>query len=92
MGNRDGHHGIYFIFGLLFGGLIALLFAPKTGKETREMILDNVNHAPDTIDKTKESAEEIIHKTKEQIENLIDNVSHSIEEKIHKTKKKPEVK
>ncbi len=88
MEHRHGHHGIYLIFGLLFGGILGILFAPKTGKETREIIKETLQNTPDTLENslenTKESAEELIAKTKEQIEGLIANVSKRIDEKLHK--------
>jgi gas vesicle protein len=55
--NRD--HAIGFGIGILagavIGGSIALLYAPKTGKETRQMIKDKATDAVDAArDKTNE--------------------------------------
>lgn len=33
-----------FLFGAVIGGVIALLYAPKSGKETRKDISDEVNN------------------------------------------------
>jgi len=33
-----------FLFGAVIGGLIALLYAPKSGKETREDISDQIDN------------------------------------------------
>ena len=49
--NKD--HAIGFGIGLLsgavIGGVIALLFAPKTGKETRQMIKDKTTEVVDAV-------------------------------------------
>ena len=49
--NKD--HAIGFGIGLLtgavIGGVIALLFAPQTGKETRQMIKDKTTEVVDAV-------------------------------------------
>ena len=55
--NKD--HAIGFGVGLLagavIGGVVALLYAPKSGKETRQMIKDKTTEVVDTVkDKTGE--------------------------------------
>jgi gas vesicle protein len=49
--------GIGVITGAIIGGVIALLFAPKAGKETRRLIRDRTT---DGIDAVKEKAGEMI--------------------------------
>ena len=55
--NKD--HAIGFGIGLLagavIGGAIALLYAPMTGKETRQLVKDKATEA---VDKVKEVASE----------------------------------
>ena len=70
--NKD--HAIGFGIGLLtgavIGGVIALLYAPKTGKETRQIIKDKTTEVVDTvkektsgsIDTVKEAASEASRK------------------------------
>ena len=41
--------GIGLLAGAVIGGVIALLFAPKTGKETRQLIKDKATEVVDTI-------------------------------------------
>ncbi len=59
--NKD--HAIGFGIGLLagavIGGVIALLYAPKTGKETRQLIKDK---ATAVVDAVKETASEASRK------------------------------
>ena len=64
--NKD--HAIGFGIGLLtgavIGGVIALLYAPKTGKETRQMIKDKAASVVDAVrGKTSEVADEVKEKT-----------------------------
>jgi len=62
--------GIGLLVGAVIGGVIALLYAPKTGKETRQLIKDKATEVVDTvkeatsgvIDTVKESASEVSRK------------------------------
>jgi gas vesicle protein len=62
--NKD--HAIGFGIGLLagavIGGVIALLYAPQSGKETRQMIREKTGNAVDAI---KEKAGDVIDTVKE---------------------------
>ena len=62
--NKD--HAIGFGIGLLtgavIGGVLALLYAPKSGKETRQFIKDK---AIDVVDAAKEKTSDIIDSVKE---------------------------
>ncbi len=61
--NKD--HAIGFGIGLLagavIGGVIALLYAPKTGKETRQLIKDKVT---EVVDAVKEKTSGAVHAPK----------------------------
>ena len=62
--------GIGLLVGAVIGGVIALLYAPKTGEETRQLIKDKATKVVDTvkeatsgvIDTVKESASEASRK------------------------------
>ncbi len=41
--------GIGLVTGVVIGGVIALLYAPKTGKETRKLIKDKATEDVDTL-------------------------------------------
>lgn len=70
--NKDNAKGfgIGLLVGAVIGGVIALLYAPKTGKETRQLIKDKATKVVDTvkeatsgvIDTVKESASEASRK------------------------------
>jgi gas vesicle protein len=77
--NRD------LLAGLLIGGLIGsalgILFAPKSGKETREDIARKANEA---LNKTKEEYEMVVEKTKAAYEAAVKELKgmeKSLEEK-----------
>ena len=50
-----------FLFGAVVGGVIALLYAPKSGKETRKDISDEINNY---VKKAGEAKSKIIEKAK----------------------------
>ena len=62
--NKD--HAIGFGVGLLagavIGGVVALLYAPKTGKETRQLIKDK---ATDVVDAVKDKTSGVIDAVKD---------------------------
>ena len=41
--------GIGIVTGAVIGGVLALLFAPKSGKETRQLISDKANEVVDAV-------------------------------------------
>jgi gas vesicle protein len=54
--------GISILAGAAIGGAVALLYAPKSGKETRRLIKDKASGMADAV---KENATGAIHKVKE---------------------------
>ena len=54
--------GIGLMTGAVIGGVVALLYAPKTGKETRQLIKDK---AVDVVDTAREKTGEIIDTVKD---------------------------
>ena len=70
--------GIGLLSGALIGGVIALLYAPKTGKETRQLIKDKVIGVVDAVrektsgvvDTVKEEASEASQKGQAAVKAL----------------------
>ena len=62
--------GIGLLTGAIIGGVIALLYAPKTGKETRKLI--------------KEKATEVVDAVKEKTGGVIDTVKEAASEASRK--------
>ncbi len=54
--------GIGLLTGAVIGGVIALLYAPKTGEETRQLIKDK---ATKVVDAVKEKTSEVIDTVKD---------------------------
>lgn len=87
-----------FLTGALVGGAIALLFAPRSGAETRGMIRDFVDdevdmikdraaaareYVEDSIDRYKRKAGRAMHRA----EGLVDEAKERIEDEIRAAKK-----
>jgi gas vesicle protein len=75
--------GNYFLVGLGLGSLIGVLFAPKSGEETREYIANKARagnelarkkgrEMRDRVEETVERGKETIAQTKEHIATAID--------------------
>lgn len=62
--NKDCDIGFFAVLltGAVIGGVIALLYAPKTGKETRQLIKDKVTGVVDAI---KGKTSEVVDTVKE---------------------------
>ncbi len=58
--------GIGLLTGAVIGGVIALLFAPQSGKETRQMIKDKATGMMDAIKGKTAEANEVVDAVKEK--------------------------
>ncbi len=69
MGDNVGSKVSYFLVGLGIGTLLGLLFAPKSGEETREYLTQKAEegreYAQRKARELKERAEDLIEKSKE---------------------------
>ena len=59
--------GVGLLAGAIIGGVVALLYAPKTGKETRQIIKDK---AIEVLDAVKEKATDVIDSVKDAAPTL----------------------
>ena len=58
--------GLGLLAGTIIGGVIALLYAPQSGKKTKKLIKDNVTEFVDeVVDIVKEETSEVIDTVKE---------------------------
>ncbi|MEB3286289.1 MAG: YtxH domain-containing protein [Vampirovibrionales bacterium] len=78
---RQQDDGIFaFILGLftgvLAGGVLGLLFAPKSGEETREDLEDLAKRLPDEIKDPNSKSRHFIEKTKANIEHQVSEAKH----------------
>lgn len=71
--NKDNVIGfsIGLLSGAVIGGVIALLYAPKTGKETRQLIKDKTT---EVVDAAKEKTSEVVGAVKEKTIEVVGEV------------------
>jgi gas vesicle protein len=73
----------YFFLGLGLGVAVGVLFAPKSGNETREFIRDKANEGVDYVKRRgedlRETATETIDRTKEKLRRQKDNLAAAVD-------------
>jgi gas vesicle protein len=69
--------GIGILAGAIIGGVVALLYAPKTGKETRQLIKDKTSEVVDVV---KEKTIGVIDAVKEKTGGVVDMVKEEASE------------
>jgi len=72
-----------FVTGLLIGAGIALLFAPRTGDETRRQLQQRArrmtDQAQDLVSDVRESVTQTIQSAKESVEERIDSTRQAVD-------------
>jgi gas vesicle protein len=63
--------GVGLLTGAVIGGVLALLYAPKTGKETRQMIKDKATEVVDAIKGKSTEATEVLDTVKEKTTGVV---------------------
>jgi gas vesicle protein len=80
---EDDNKLSYFFLGLGLGVAVGVLFAPKSGIETREFIRDKANEGVDYVkrrgDDLRETATETIDRTKEKLRRQKDNLAAAVD-------------
>lgn len=66
---RWGDRVLYFLIGGVVGATVALLFAPRTGEETREIIASKVKDSKDALQDKIKQAKDKISETSERLES-----------------------
>lgn len=73
----------YFLFGLGVGVAVGVLFAPKSGEETREMLRSKANEGRDYLrrkgDEVRDSTSDILNRGREAYQSQKENLSAAIE-------------
>ena len=82
-GNDRGSKFLYFVIGGGVGAVIALLFAPRSGKETRDLIaqraVEGKEYLSTTARNAQDKATEVIGQTKENLTQKKSQISAAIE-------------
>lgn len=68
-----------FFWGLVIGAGAALLFAPRTGAETRDEIRERVDRARSAAEDRLETARSTVSRTRDRLEDRIDSVRDQID-------------
>lgn len=80
---EDDNKFSYFFLGLGLGVAVGLLFAPKSGAETRDLLLSKADEGKEYLKRRtsdlRESAEEVIEKGKSVVSRQRDNLSSALE-------------
>lgn len=83
MADNGGAKLGYFIAGMGIGAVLALLFAPRSGEETRQYLRERAEEGLDTakrqIHELRERAEDYTERGKEYVERQRDSVSAALE-------------
>jgi gas vesicle protein len=80
---EDDNKFSYFFLGLGLGVAVGLLFAPKTGTETRELLRSKADEGKDYLkrrtNELRDQAEEAIEKGRTAVTRQRDNLSAAVE-------------
>ena len=81
--NNVGSKVSYFLVGLGIGSLLGILFAPKSGEETREYLSSKADEGRDYAQKKarelRERAEDLLERSKEVMSRQKDAFSSAVE-------------
>jgi gas vesicle protein len=73
----------YFLFGLGMGVALGVLFAPKSGEETREMLKSRANEGRDYLrrkgEEVRESASDLVNRGRETLQSQKENLAAALE-------------
>jgi gas vesicle protein len=83
MGNETGSKISLFVVGLGVGALIGILFAPKSGEETRDYLSSRADEGREYAQKKarelRERAEDLIERSKEIMSRQKDAIATAVE-------------
>jgi len=83
MSDNSGSKVTYFLVGLGIGTLLGILFAPKSGEETREYLADKAEEGREYAQKKarelRERAEELVERSKETVSRQKEQVAAAVE-------------
>ena len=95
--NNGGTRFAFFMAGMGIGAILALLFAPKSGKETRDFIAQKAEEGKDYMsakgrelrkqaEETVEKAKDVVAKQKEQLSAALEAGKQAYQEEKGKTR------
>lgn len=73
----------YFLVGLGLGALMGILFAPKSGEETREYLLDRAEQGKEFAQRKarelRERAEELVEQSRDAVARQKDSITSAVD-------------
>jgi len=83
MAENIGSKVTYFMVGIGIGALVGILFAPKSGEDTRDYLLQKADEGKDYAQKKarelRERAEDLLERSKEVARGQKDSISAAVE-------------
>ncbi len=83
MADEGGGKFAYFLAGLGIGSLVGILFAPRAGEETREMLTQRYDEGRDQLTKrsreVREQAEDYIERGRRAVGRTKDNLQSAVD-------------
>jgi gas vesicle protein len=77
------HHVAWFIAGLGVGALVGILYAPKSGRETRDDLVSGAREGTEYLrNRTRQAAEEVsalVDKSKEQVGEYVERGREAVD-------------
>jgi gas vesicle protein len=84
------HHLGWFLAGLGVGAVVGILYAPKSGRETRESLANSAREGTEYVRKTAQQASEqvsvLVDKGKEHVSNLVDKSKEQVSEYVDRSR------
>jgi gas vesicle protein len=84
------HHLGWFLAGLGVGAVVGILYAPRSGRETRENLANTAREGTEYVKKTTQQAAEqvgaLVDKGKEHVSNLVDMSKEQVGEYVDRSR------
>ena len=77
---------VYFLAGGCIGAAVALLFAPRTGEETREILGGKAKHSAEVLEQKVTAGKEKIQEKKQEVTSVLNETIEKGKETVAKQK------
>jgi gas vesicle protein len=92
MSDRDGNSFVWFLAGLGIGAIVGVLYAPRSGDETREVLLSKAQEGRDRVRhharKAREHAEDWMDRSRDVVSQQKENLRAAVEAGRHAYREK----
>jgi len=83
MSDNSGNKVSYFLVGMGIGALLGILFAPKSGEETRDYLVRRADEGKDFAQRKarelRERADDLVERGRDAVESGRDSITDAIE-------------